>query len=90
MLPAPGDHNIRVVMVGGCGRYLYTALGRTEGWLLAGGKERLLPVPLVEESWGMFKCGMGSSKGSVETGETNDSVLRFLSSTKGICFLLNE
>lgn len=47
-------------------------------------------MPLVEESWGMFKCGMGSSNGSVATGETNDDVLRFLFSTKGICFLLNE
>ena len=69
---------------------LHPAQGWTEGQLLAGGEERLLPVPLVEESWGMFKCGTGSLKGSFTTGETNDKVLWFLSSTNGVCFLLHE
>lgn len=69
---------------------MHTGPGRMEGRLLAGEKERLLPVPLAEESWGLVKCSMGSLKGSCTTGETNDNVLWFLSSTNGICFLLNE
>lgn len=93
MLPAPGGHNIRVAEGGGGGWWRWRFAhgpGRTEGRLLAGEKERLLSVPRAEESWGLVKCSMGSLKGSCTTGETNDNILWFLSSTNGICFLLNE